>query len=467
MNHTHQTVADALKDRIAKGRWKYPDTVTNLSLQRRYGISAAVAERAVELLRAEGLVETRAGAGTRPKPPASSEATGWSTPPGGGTQIAHITQTLRERITSGTYAPAKRLPARVALAKEFRVSVTTVNRVMAYLIAERLVIRHTVRGGGRLHDVVAKKLPGSTPAEKTAADLRNRIETGAWQPGENITQKNLVGWYEISIVSAQMALEMLCADGLIRSRPGIGSTPIGSGPPHGISHTAHIARIVRDRIADRTYPSGSFLPQTSVFIAEFGVSRVVIQNALRSLGPLLHMQHRYYVSDLALGVPHAHGPGGVPPVEVLPPDRAYDWGFHARRLADPSLLDTSIALKVSRDPLLAVPVGGCRRGGFFVVADHEDLRIATAVRAVLTQRPGYPQARVRWVPEPDCYAVVEWGSHIPQSADRADRGRFYGYHDRALTSGHFVLPHYPATGPLPVDHAHETGPTHSTATGSA
>ncbi|WP_330433943.1 DUF6302 family protein [Streptomyces sp. NBC_00825] len=54
----------------------------------------------------------------------------------------------------------------------------------------------------------------------------------------------------------------------------------------------------------------------------------------------------------------------TPPITLRPAREAYDYDYYRVRLADPGLLDTAAAVSVFRAPLLAVPVGGLRRGGF-------------------------------------------------------------------------------------------------------
>ncbi|MFC4507888.1 MULTISPECIES: DUF6302 family protein [Streptomyces] len=50
-------------------------------------------------------------------------------------------------------------------------------------------------------------------------------------------------------------------------------------------------------------------------------------------------------------------------VHLRPATEAYDYEHYRNLLADPSVLTDSFAVCVYRAPLLAVPVGGPRRGG--------------------------------------------------------------------------------------------------------
>ncbi|MFD8952794.1 DUF6302 family protein [Streptomyces xanthophaeus] len=123
--------------------------------------------------------------------------------------------------------------------------------------------------------------------------------------------------------------------------------------------------------------------------------------------------------------------GAQPPlnIEVLPAAHAYDFEHVRARLADPSVLERSVAIRVFRAPLLAVAVGGPRRGGYFPA---EEMVIGMAVLRLLAGRPGYPNLRLRWSPSPDACHVVEWGEPPPHWGDDAQCGQFYGYAEAAI-----------------------------------
>ncbi|MEU1629343.1 DUF6302 family protein [Streptomyces sp. NPDC020096] len=116
-------------------------------------------------------------------------------------------------------------------------------------------------------------------------------------------------------------------------------------------------------------------------------------------------------------------------VRLLPPREASDYEYFRNRLADLSVLENSVAVSLNRATLLAVAVGGQRRGGYLSVGL---LLQALAIRRLLTGRPGFPDARVRWSPYRDTCHMVEWGDTPPW--DDASRGRFYGYSDTAVTA---------------------------------
>ncbi|MEU0853785.1 DUF6302 family protein [Streptomyces flaveolus] len=107
----------------------------------------------------------------------------------------------------------------------------------------------------------------------------------------------------------------------------------------------------------------------------------------------------------------------------MPPAEAYDFDYFRARV-DAELLARSIAIRVFRVPLLAVPVGQTRRGGWFGV---DDLTIALAVRTVLVPLGGFPSPRITWRCRPHGSYVVEWGDQPPAMwRDESERLAFYG-----------------------------------------
>ncbi|MFD6435873.1 DUF6302 family protein [Streptomyces venezuelae] len=112
---------------------------------------------------------------------------------------------------------------------------------------------------------------------------------------------------------------------------------------------------------------------------------------------------------------------------------AYDLAYYAQQLADPAaLLEQSVAVCMMRMPLLAVPVGGSRRGGYYPVPC---MCFGLAVRDALRETPHFPFPRVRWSAYPDDSYVVEWGAEPPPlrpGENDAVVGRFYGYSEAAI-----------------------------------
>lgn len=113
-----------------------------------------------------------------------------------------------------------------------------------------------------------------------------------------------------------------------------------------------------------------------------------------------------------------------------PPSEAADYRYFLDRLADPTVLEASVAVCLDGAPLLAVPVGGQRRGGYLPV---DSILTGLQVSRLLAGYPGFPTLRVRWSPWRDtCHAVV-WGDEPPSWDDEA-RSRFYGYSTTAIRS---------------------------------
>ncbi|MCZ4118114.1 DUF6302 family protein [Streptomyces sp. H39-S7] len=119
-------------------------------------------------------------------------------------------------------------------------------------------------------------------------------------------------------------------------------------------------------------------------------------------------------------------------VSLRPAEEAYDYEHFRDRLADPSVLAGAVAVRVFRAPLLAVPIGGSRRGGYM---SFDVLALAMAARGLLADQAGFPNLRLRWAPHPDTCHTIEWGDPAPEWwEDDAVFGRFYGYSESAITS---------------------------------
>lgn len=134
----------------------------------------------------------------------------------------------------------------------------------------------------------------------------------------------------------------------------------------------------------------------------------------------------------------ATAPKHHPTISLRPAAEAYDFEYFRSRLAEPALLADAVAIRVFRAPLLAVPVGGLRRGGYM---SFDVLTLATATRRLLTEQPGFPDLRVRWSPYRDTCHTVEWGDPAPEWwEDDTVFGRFYGYSEAAVAA--FVRRHH-------------------------
>jgi Family of unknown function (DUF6302) len=120
---------------------------------------------------------------------------------------------------------------------------------------------------------------------------------------------------------------------------------------------------------------------------------------------------------------------------------AADRSWHAARLADLSLLDFSIPVRTGEDKfMLAVPVGGTRRGGFVSLGDRRD---AEAAAERLTGQAGFPNVRIEISSRSNKLHVVRWGEDEPtcvegtfsveaQIAGYKAAGKFFGYSDSAI-----------------------------------
>lgn len=118
----------------------------------------------------------------------------------------------------------------------------------------------------------------------------------------------------------------------------------------------------------------------------------------------------------------------------------YEVKWFSERLEDPSLLASALQI----EGLLAVPVGGKRRGGYLSLVDAEMCH-----RAIdrLTGRDGFPNLRYDYEQDDEGveYHLVRWGDRIliapdvdaPDAAWAAfetAEGRFYGYSEAAIGS---------------------------------
>ncbi|WP_203633454.1 DUF6302 family protein [Streptomyces halstedii] len=106
---------------------------------------------------------------------------------------------------------------------------------------------------------------------------------------------------------------------------------------------------------------------------------------------------------------------------------AEDYAWFRERLADPGLFDHAVGVKVSGAVLLAVPAGGCWRGGYLSVGSVAD---AVRVRAALRGWPGFPRVRLGLSVHRDTCHTVHWGPRQPW--DDAERGMYFGYVPSAI-----------------------------------
>ncbi|MGD1220569.1 DUF6302 family protein [Streptomyces krungchingensis] len=109
----------------------------------------------------------------------------------------------------------------------------------------------------------------------------------------------------------------------------------------------------------------------------------------------------------------------TPTPRLLPPEHAYDYEFWTRRLVDSELLEHAVAVALFRAPLLAVPMGGTRRGGQLHMVEEV---FARQTVAALSGLPGFVQLSHKG-------PVVEWGDERPSFCGTSERLQFYGLHD--------------------------------------
>jgi hypothetical protein len=107
-------------------------------------------------------------------------------------------------------------------------------------------------------------------------------------------------------------------------------------------------------------------------------------------------------------------------VQLLAATVAYDYEYWKGRLVNPGLLLGAAAVALYRLPLLAVPVGTDRRGGFMDMASPV---FAEALAGALRGRPGFDQVRVSG-------QVVRWGEAMPEGLAPDARLRFQGLREK-------------------------------------
>ncbi|MFC5804520.1 DUF6302 family protein [Streptomyces formicae] len=121
-----------------------------------------------------------------------------------------------------------------------------------------------------------------------------------------------------------------------------------------------------------------------------------------------------------------------PQARLLPARDAVDYDYFRELLADPSLADAGVAVTLFRIPLLAVPVGGQRRGGYTSFGQLAD---AVQARALLSTVSGFPGLRIRWSPYRETCHTVEWGELGPPWWENDEVfGNFYGYSTNAIAA---------------------------------
>ena len=127
-----RSVYEALRDEIRRGDLPPGHVFTYLEQAEIHATTRDVVAKAVRLLKADGLVETRRGAGVR----VVIEGESWEPPKDRASQIVHIERVMRERLADRRYRPGTRLPTRVELGEEFGVASALVITAISPLFAE-------------------------------------------------------------------------------------------------------------------------------------------------------------------------------------------------------------------------------------------------------------------------------------------------------------------------------------------
>ena len=137
---------------------------------------------------------------------------------------AKIAETLRQRITAGTYAPGILMPSENALSKEFRVARTTLRRALAILETEGLLT--TVPGLGRTVRISRPDAPTSAPRPRyrqIVDALAAQIANGTLAPGDRLpSEEAITSTHQVARATARQALQHLEAAGLIHTIHGKG-----------------------------------------------------------------------------------------------------------------------------------------------------------------------------------------------------------------------------------------------------
>jgi DNA-binding GntR family transcriptional regulator len=136
----------------------------------------------------------------------------------------HITATLRQRVTDGTYPVGSQVPSEAILCREFGVTRNTVRRALATLETEGLVkARAAIGRFVREPDGSSSTEQVRTRYQRIAADLRARIEGGDFLPGDLLPGEVRIGErYGVSRHTAQRALVELEKAGLVECVHGRG-----------------------------------------------------------------------------------------------------------------------------------------------------------------------------------------------------------------------------------------------------
>ncbi|MDQ1031479.1 DNA-binding GntR family transcriptional regulator [Streptomyces umbrinus] len=198
-----------------------------------------------------------------------------------------ITKTIKRRVADGTYGRGTALPAEKALAAEFGVSHWTLRQALQPLKDTGVV--HAISGRGNLVPDPQATQSAARQVQGITKIIRERLAdgtyaVGTWLPGTSV----LAAEFDVSPNTVQAALRSLKQEKLLAALNPQGTYVIDpqhpcAPPPAAQSHHVAIAKVIRVRLRNGTYPPGSRLPTYAELASEFGAGHTTISNALQLL----------------------------------------------------------------------------------------------------------------------------------------------------------------------------------------
>ncbi|MFD4630321.1 GntR family transcriptional regulator [Streptomyces sp. NPDC058284] len=146
-----------------------------------------------------------------------------------------------------------------------------------------------------LHDLpqeTLRRLPKSAraPALQLYAVLLGEIRSGELAPGRVITYAELVSRHRANCVVVSGALQLLRHDGLVETRPRLGTRIVVEGETWAVPGqdedmplAVYVEKEMRRRLAGRVYPPDTRIPILALLAEEFGVSVMTVRTGLSPL----------------------------------------------------------------------------------------------------------------------------------------------------------------------------------------
>ncbi|MGW8569759.1 GntR family transcriptional regulator [Streptomyces niveus] len=148
---------------------------------------------------------------------------------------------------------------------------------------------------------------------RISAVIRQRINEGTWPPGYTFTWPELVREFQLTAAEGNSilgpSLRELRIHGWIESNPRIGARVAKGAEPWKadienpeIAHHERVETIIRQRLANGTYASGSQFPALTWIGEEFGISPTTARRAVQDIqgdGFLEVRNNKRYVTALA------------------------------------------------------------------------------------------------------------------------------------------------------------------------